>query len=206
MRTGRFSWGLALCCGLLIAGGCAKEQIVKPEESIAAKTAAPEPPPVPKTVPAPEAQTPTPPPKPVMKDADESAARAAAEAKEAQSAEAKAADAKALLTLDNIYFDFDSSDISEASRATLKKSHALLTKNSGVKVQVEGHCDERGSDEYNLALGDRRAKAAMNYLVTLGVKPARLSAISYGKEKPVDPGHTEEAWAKNRRAEFVIVK
>ena len=81
-----------------------------------------------------------------------------------------------------------------------------MKKNSALKVRIEGHCDERGSDEYNLALGERRAKAAMNYLVTLGIADKRLSVISYGKEKPVDPGHDEAAWAKNRRAEFVIQK
>jgi peptidoglycan-associated lipoprotein len=74
------------------------------------------------------------------------------------------------------------------------------------RVSIEGHCDERGSDEYNLALGEKRAKAAMSYLVTLGVPAARLSIISYGEEKPLDAGHGEDVWAKNRRAEFVIVK
>jgi peptidoglycan-associated lipoprotein len=73
-------------------------------------------------------------------------------------------------------------------------------------VQIQGNCDERGSDEYNLALGERRAKVAMDYLATLGVPAERLSIISYGKEKPVDPGHDEAAWAKNRRDDFAIIK
>jgi peptidoglycan-associated lipoprotein len=81
----------------------------------------------------------------------------------------------------------------------------MLKKYKG-KVKLEGHCDERGSDEYNLALGENRAKAALNYLVALGVPPEQLSIISYGKEKPLDNGHTEEAWAKNRRVEFTPVK
>ena len=108
--------------------------------------------------------------------------------------------------LEKIYFDFDSAALSESSRDTLKKDYELIKKNGAAKVEIEGHCDERGSDEYNLALGERRAKAALNYLVTLGIAPGRLSTISYGKEKPADPGHDEAAWAKNRRVEFVIVK
>jgi peptidoglycan-associated lipoprotein len=79
-------------------------------------------------------------------------------------------------------------------------------KNNSLKVQIEGNCDERGSDEYNLALGEKRAKSAMKYLETLGVPAERLSVISYGKEKPADPGHDEAAWAKNRRDEFVLIK
>jgi peptidoglycan-associated lipoprotein len=75
-----------------------------------------------------------------------------------------------------------------------------------VAVRIEGNCDERGSDDYNMALGERRAKAAKDYLVNLGIASDRISTISYGEEKPADPGHDEEAWARNRRAEFVIVK
>jgi peptidoglycan-associated lipoprotein len=75
-----------------------------------------------------------------------------------------------------------------------------------IKVKIEGNCDERGTTEYNLALGDRRAKAAMDYLTAQGVDAARLTTISYGKEKPVDAGHNEEAWAKNRRDEFILTK
>lgn len=80
-----------------------------------------------------------------------------------------------------------------------------MRNNPTVKIQIEGHCDERGSDAYNLALGERRAKAALQYLVTLGIPDKRLSVISYGKEKPADPGHDETSWSKNRRDEFVIV-
>ena len=96
--------------------------------------------------------------------------------------------------------------LSPPSRETLTKNSKWLLKNGRVKIQIEGHCDERGSDEYNLALGEKRAKSAMNYLVTLGVPADQLSVISFGKEKPADPGHTEAAWAKNRRAAFVIIK
>jgi peptidoglycan-associated lipoprotein len=106
--------------------------------------------------------------------------------------------------LKDIHFDFDKYDIRPGDAALLKENAALLNKYPNVKVQVEGHCDERGTVEYNLALGERRANQAKNYLVSLGISSARISTISYGKEKPLDPGHNEEAWAKNRRAHTVV--
>jgi len=75
-----------------------------------------------------------------------------------------------------------------------------------VKILIEGHCDERGTEEYNLALGEKRAKSTMDYLVSLGISPDRLRIISYGKSQPLDPGHDETAWAKNRRAQFLIIE
>jgi len=108
--------------------------------------------------------------------------------------------------LNKIYFDFDSADVSESARDTLSNNAAEMMKDKSVKFRIEGNCDERGSTEYNLALGERRAKAARKYLVTMGVKPERLSVISYGEEKPAVQGSDESAWAKNRRDEFVIVK
>ena len=106
--------------------------------------------------------------------------------------------------LKDIHFDFDKYDIRPGDAALLKENAALLNKYTNVKIQVEGHCDERGTVEYNLALGERRANSAKNYLVSLGIPPARISTISYGKEKPLDPGQNEEAWAKNRRAHTII--
>jgi peptidoglycan-associated lipoprotein len=106
--------------------------------------------------------------------------------------------------LKDIHFDFDKYDIRPGEAALLKENAALLNKYANVKIQMEGHCDERGTVEYNLALGERRANQAKNYLVSLGISPARISTISYGKEKPLDPGHNEEAWAKNRRAHTVV--
>ena len=106
--------------------------------------------------------------------------------------------------LKDIHFDFDKYDIRPGDAALLKENAALLNKYPNVKVQVEGHCDERGTVEYNLALGERRANHAKNYLVSLGISPARISTISYGKEKPLDPGHNEDAWARNRRAHTVV--
>jgi peptidoglycan-associated lipoprotein len=107
--------------------------------------------------------------------------------------------------LKDIHFDFDKYDIRLEDADILKENAALLLANPNVKIQIEGHCDERGTIEYNLALGERRANSAKNYLVSLGVSANRLSTISYGEEKPVDPGHDEEAWAKNRRCHFIIL-
>ncbi len=107
--------------------------------------------------------------------------------------------------LKDIHFDFDKYDIRPGDAEILKENAALLMKNSGVKIQIEGHCDERGTVEYNLALGERRANSAKKYLSSLGITGDRISTISYGKEKPLDPGHNEEAWAKNRRDHFIVL-
>jgi len=104
----------------------------------------------------------------------------------------------------DIYFDFDKYDLRTDARTTLDRKASFLNQNSSVRVQVEGHCDERGTNEYNLALGERRANAAKQYLTTAGISAGRLSTISYGEERPLDPGHTEAAWARNRRAHFVV--
>jgi peptidoglycan-associated lipoprotein len=104
--------------------------------------------------------------------------------------------------LDPVHFDFDKYDIRPADRAVLAAHAEWLKQHPAVKVMIEGHCDERGTVEYNLALGDKRATAVRRYLIDLGINPDRLSWVSYGKERPVDPGHNEEAWFKNRRAEF----
>jgi peptidoglycan-associated lipoprotein len=105
---------------------------------------------------------------------------------------------------DKVYFDFDSRTLSPAGRATLTKFAEALKANGKLKIRIEGHCDETGSDEYNLALGEGRAQVAMNYLHALGIQPDRISIISYGKEKPADLGHDDAAMAKNRRDEFVV--
>jgi len=106
--------------------------------------------------------------------------------------------------LKDIHFDFDRYDIRPTDSAILKENAALLNKFTNVKIQIEGHCDERGTVEYNLALGERRATSAKNYLVSLGVASVRISTISYGEEKPLDSSHNEEAWTKNRRAHTVV--
>jgi peptidoglycan-associated lipoprotein len=104
-----------------------------------------------------------------------------------------------------VYFPFDSYTITGESRETLKANTKWLKDNASATIQIEGHCDERGTTEYNLALGERRANAVKNYLVKAGIKKGRISTISYGAERPADPGHDEAAWAKNRRAAFVVL-
>ncbi len=191
MRQILSGFTVMLGCVLLLASGCAKQAVVKSEEmappAVAAKPAEPVPLPAPVKE---EAVKPQP-----LQETKIAEAPVKEETKPVQ----------AEIVLDKVYFDFDSYVLSQLASATLKKNAELLLKNPPLKVQIEGHCDERGSDEYNLALGEKRARHAMDYLVMLGVPAGRLSIVSYGKEKPVDPGHEETAWAKNRRAEFVII-
>ena len=106
--------------------------------------------------------------------------------------------------LQAIFFDYDSSDVNDASRAILQANAAVLKKYPSWTITIEGHCDERGTAEYNLALGERRAVAARAYLVSLGLDANRLRTVSYGSEFPFDPAHQESAWSRNRRAHFVI--
>lgn len=103
-----------------------------------------------------------------------------------------------------VFFPLDSAELDDAGRAVVTANAAALRKYPTWVVAVEGHCDERGTAEYNLALGERRAAAVKVYLVSLGIAPDRVRAVSYGKEFPFDPGHDEAAWVKNRRAHFVI--
>ncbi|GAB6162286.1 hypothetical protein JCM12298_14450 [Desulfothermus naphthae] len=104
-----------------------------------------------------------------------------------------------------IHFAFDSYELNDDAKEILKKKAEVLLKYPSIKLVIEGHCDERGTEEYNLALGERRARAAYEYLIMLGIEADRLSIVSYGEERPLDPRHNEEAWAKNRRDEFKIV-
>ena len=106
---------------------------------------------------------------------------------------------------DTVHFATDSSDIDSEAQSILTKQAAWLAKYPNMRVTIEGHCDERGTREYNLALGERRANAAKNYLISLGVSADRLSVVSYGKERPVDVGSNEQAWARNRRAVTVVM-
>lgn len=106
--------------------------------------------------------------------------------------------------LQPVFFDYDSAEVNDAGRATLQASAAILKRFPSWVVTIEGHCDERGTAEYNLALGDRRAGAARTYLLSLGIDASRVRAISYGSEFPFDPEHQESAWTRNRRAHFVI--
>ncbi len=203
---------LILCCLALILTGCPKKTVMKEEPSVtkadeaaAAAAAAAERERVAKQ----EAE------QRALKEkqrmaAEEAAKKAAAEkdfdkslvAKKYPGIEGEVLESK---LLKDIYFDFDKYDIRPQDASVLKENAALLMKYPNVKIQIEGHCDERGTIEYNLALGERRANNCKNYLISLGIPGNRISAISYGKERPVDPGHNEEAWAKNRRAHTVIL-
>lgn len=105
-----------------------------------------------------------------------------------------------------IYFDFDQYELKPEATQALSGLVTYLNANPDLKVQICGNCDERGTNEYNIALGDKRAKAAQEFCITQGIDPQKISTISYGEEKPADPGHSEEAWAKNRRDDFVFSK
>jgi len=106
--------------------------------------------------------------------------------------------------LATVYFSFDDFSLTQQAKAILAQNAAWLINNPQRDVIIEGHCDERGTDEYNIALGERRANSAKRYLISLGVNATQLSTISFGEERPDDQGHTEDAWIKNRRAEFVV--
>ena len=104
-----------------------------------------------------------------------------------------------------VYFDFDKYDIKAEYRSMLQQKAELMKQYPSIRVRIEGNCDERGTQEYNLALGERRAKAAYDYLVTLGVAPSQLEMVSYGKENPAVQGHNESAWSENRRDDFRVI-
>jgi len=103
----------------------------------------------------------------------------------------------------DVYFDFDSFALSSEAKGTLESNSGELKRVAAANITIEGHCDERGTKAYNLALGEKRANAAKEFLVALGVNGSRITTVSYGKERPFDDGHDESAWAKNRRAHFV---
>ena len=105
---------------------------------------------------------------------------------------------------ERVFFDFDSSDLVDSSKAALTDNVKIMQAHNDVKLQIQGHADERGTTDYNLALGQRRADAIKNHMINQGVAPSRLAVVSYGEEKPLDPGSNERAWAQNRRAEFII--
>ena len=108
------------------------------------------------------------------------------------------------LLFEDVHFDYDDASIKASEKPVLEGIGVWLTDNPGVNVMIEGHCDERGSREYNLSLGERRALSVRRYIISLGVDADRLFTISYGEEKPLDPRSTEDAWAENRRAHFLV--
>ncbi|MBN1931426.1 MAG: peptidoglycan-associated lipoprotein Pal [Desulfobacterales bacterium] len=112
--------------------------------------------------------------------------------------------ARSLFEKEDIHFEFDKSTLMPSEQEILRRKAQWLRNNTDAKVIIEGHCDERGTNEYNLALGDRRSESAKAFLVDLGIATSRLTTVSYGEERPLDPAHNEEAWAKNRRASFIV--
>lgn len=107
-------------------------------------------------------------------------------------------------SMEDVYFDFDKSDLRDDTRMTLQRHANVLQANSDINVLIEGHCDERGTEEYNMALGERRAERVRSYLESLGVSNSRMRTVSYGEMRPKDNRHDEEAWAMNRRGHFVL--
>lgn len=186
MKRGTLALLVALSMAALTATGCANKEVVKTEEPVKAATVAPEPPKAepPQAVEQPKVEEPkVEPPKVEAPKAPEAA-----------------------MTFESVYFDFDKSELRQDARDVLSKNAEALKAKSDVKIKIEGNCDERGSAEYNLALGERRAKSAMQYLITLGIPAERLSVISYGKEKAQADAKDESVWSKDRRDDFVIVK
>ncbi len=164
----------AVTVSVLLLAGCAKKSAQAPP------TPAPAPPQATTAPPEKQAETPpTPPPTPPKPDFT-------------------AAD------LQPVFFDFDSSTLRDDARSTLDADARSLRDHPDIRIVIEGHCDERGTEEYNQALGERRAQAARDYLVQAGIGESRIQIISYGKDRPFDPGHDEAAWAKNRRAHFAL--
>ena len=182
-HTAALPWLLAL--GLL-AGACHKNvaPVARPMPP-PPSSATNRPPPPPEPAPEPTSV----PPEPIREDAI---------------ASASLDDLNRNSPLQPVFFDLDSSELSSAAQSTLNGNATLLKRYPSWAVTIEGHCDERGTAEYNLALGERRSVAARAYLVSLGISADRLRTVSYGKEFPFDPGHDETAFVKNRRAHFVI--
>lgn len=105
-----------------------------------------------------------------------------------------------------VFFDYDKYDIRSDAKPVLEQDAAWLNKFKTAKILIEGHADERGTEDYNLALGEKRAKSVMDYLVSMGIAPDRMKVISYGKSQPLDPGHDEAAWQRNRRVQFLVIE
>jgi peptidoglycan-associated lipoprotein len=166
----------------------------------------------PVVAPAPEAAPPPPAAAPrvnqdsidAARRAAEDAARRAAAADEARRREAETANVRTAIAA-KVYFDYDKDEIRDDAKATLDTKAAIMAANAALRLRIAGHTDDRGSDEYNLALGQRRAAAVQRYLVARGVDASRFETVSFGKERPAAQGENDTAWAQNRRAEFEII-
>ena len=184
-----------LCMVAIIFAACAKRAPVT-EESFAVSKEAPA---------AATTTVPAPPPSPAPVEQKAPVQEMAkTEAPAVQTVEVAPQPAPGPVELEDIHFEFDRSDLTSEAREILKRHADWLLKNKDYTVVIEGHCDERGTTEYNLALGQRRAAETMKFLANLGIESSRMRIISYGEERPLDPRHCEEAWAKNRRAHFVV--
>ena len=165
------------------------------------------PPPPPPPAPAPEIKRPVAPlPSPPIQEKEEPSVKIKEVQELPVEATARGVEFEFAENITDIFFDYDKSQLTDQSKETLRKNAEWLKNNPNVKIMIEGHCDERGTIEYNLALGERRALSTRNYLAALGIDPALIFTISYGEERPFELGHNEEAWAQNRRAHFVIAK
>jgi peptidoglycan-associated lipoprotein len=178
MRQSVFVVGLVLVGAL---SGCGKKEVSAP-------------PPPPPLMPATPPPAPPAPPRDVVQQTDEYA----------RLRQTPVDEIERMGLLEDVHFDFDRADIRDGDRAVLTKNADVLKRFDFLKITVEGHCDERGTVEYNLALGDRRARAAYDYLVALGVPVERLKVVSYGKEVPLCREASEDCWARNRRAHFTV--
>ena len=191
------------CSAIFLMSSCAKKKLVTEESVITAPPA---------EVATAEKET------TVAKRAQQEEARRAEEVRiekleELEAAKRREAEAKARqqtvaerFETQPIYFDFDKSSIRNDARAVLEKTAAFLKENTSIRMRIEGNCDERGTNEYNLALGERRANSARIFLVSLGISPEKIRTISYGEERPLAQGNSEDAWAKNRRDDFVLIE
>jgi peptidoglycan-associated lipoprotein len=157
-----------------------------------------------KEAPPPAAVTPAPAARPDNDGGREAAERAAREAAEAAATARREADRVRAVLEERVFFDYDESNIREDTRRTLDEKVRALRDNPAVRLRIEGHADERGSTEYNLALGSRRAQSVLNYITGFGIAPGRLETVTYGEERPLVSASNDRAWAQNRRAEFII--
>ena len=188
------------CSSIFLLSSCAKKQVVAEEKEI---TAPPEE--------VAKVEEEKPPAVEVAKEEEEfkKAEEARIEKlKELEMARKKEAEERMAIKFEaaSIYFDFDKSFIRQEYRPVLEKKAEFLKDNANIRIRIEGNCDERGTNEYNLALGDRRTTSALNFLVSLGISPDRIESISYGEERPLALGHNEDSWAQNRRDDFEIIK
>ena len=186
---------VAIIMAFILPAGCAKKEVVKEEAAAPAQPA--------ETAKEKQLEQQLAQEKAKEKTLEQEVAAEKKEEAKEEKTEA-AAVAKEASQFDDIHFAFDRYDIRPDAREILDMHAKWLKAHTEYVVRIEGNCDERGTVEYNLALGQRRANSAMKYLVDLGVDRNRISTISYGKERPLDPGHSEEAWAKNRRDHFVV--